>query len=89
MPKQTSSQARRPRRKARRPGVVPAPPPPHFRPRVSPIGGTGSVEQKPVVARPRTTGMMDFSYIKGELRRVVVVAAVVITLLIVLAVVLR
>jgi len=45
-------------------------------------------EEQPA-PKPRVVGMMDFSYVKNDLRRIVVVAVAVFTLLLVLSFVFR
>jgi hypothetical protein len=88
LPKQPRPSASRPsRRKARR--RAPAPPPPlTARPRVAPLASPLKGEEQPA-PKPRVPGMMDFSYVKNDLRRIVIVAAGVFTLLLVISFVLR
>jgi len=58
------------------------------RPRVAPLASPLKGEEQPA-ARPKVVGMMDFSYVKKDLRRIVVISGSVFILLLVLSFVLR
>ena len=83
MPKQPRSSAtRKPRPKIkRRTGV----PPVAARARVAPLAASvpRTAEQAP--AKPRVPGVVDFSYVGHELRRIIVVTSGVIALMVVLS----
>jgi len=88
LPKQPRpSASRRPRQKARRRAGAP-PPPLAARPRVAPLASTPKGEERPA-PKSRVVGMMDFSYVKNDLRRIVVVSVAVFILLVVLSFVFR
>ena len=91
LPKQPRPSAgRRPRQKTRRRAGAPPPPRPPLaaRPRVAPLASTPKGEEQPA-PKPRVMGMMDFSYVKNDLRRIVVVSGGVFILLVVLSFILR
>ena len=88
LPKQPRpSASRRPRQKARRRAAAP-PPPAAARPRVAPLASLPKGGEQPA-PKPRVPGMMDFSYLKKDLRRIVVISGSVFILLLVLSFVLR
>jgi len=88
LPKQPRpSASRRPRQKARRRAAAP-PPPAAARPRVAPLASPLKGEEQPA-PKPRVLGMMDFSYVKNDLRRIVLVGVGVFALLVVVSFVLR
>ena len=74
----------RDKRKGRRRPVAPRPPV-AARPRVAPVaGGTKVAQPSPTPAR-RVPGMMDFSYVNAELRRILIFIVGMVGLLIVLS----
>jgi hypothetical protein len=78
----------KPRRKPRRRAGAPLPPrpPAAARPRVAPVTSQSEALEQP---KPRIPGAIDFSYVGGELRRILILGAGVIILLVVLSFVLR
>jgi hypothetical protein len=90
LPKQPRpSPSRRPRSKARRRAGAPPPRVPlAARPRVAPLASPLKGEEQPA-ARPKVVGMMDFSYVRKDLRRIAVISGSVFILLLVISFVLR
>ncbi len=87
MARQPAGRPRDKRKRLRRP----VPPPVAARPRVAPISSTTRVAEPSSTPTParRVPGMMDFSYVNKELRRIAIFMVGMIGLLIVLALAFR